>query len=76
MATIIKMRDLLNREKLLLNEASTSESYQQMRNLLKNGLCFDILFGMADLAEKNYGILQLTSLHHHLKWFQNRASSH
>ena len=46
------------------------------KNLLKNGLCLDILFGMADLAEKNYGRLHLTSLHRHLKWFWNRVSSH
>ena len=38
MATIIKMRDLLNREKVILNEASTSESFSQMKNLMSNGI--------------------------------------
>mgnify|MGYP001388445701 CR=1 FL=1 len=38
MAIIIKMKDLINREKLLLNEASTSESFGQMVNMMKNGL--------------------------------------
>ena len=54
MATIIKMRDLLNREKLLLNEASTSESYQQMRNLLKNGLPMIFPREEGKLQEKYY----------------------
>ena len=38
MAIIIKMKDLINREKLLLNEASTSESFSQMKNIMKNGI--------------------------------------
>ena len=38
MAIIIKMKDLINQEKLLLNEASTSESYGQMKNLMSNGI--------------------------------------
>ena len=32
------MKDLINREKLLLNEASTSESFSQMKNIMKNGI--------------------------------------
>tara|TARA_R100001460_G_scaffold42112_1_gene78097 strand:+ start:274 stop:627 length:354 start_codon:yes stop_codon:yes gene_type:complete len=40
--------------KKLLNEASTSESYQQMRNLLKNGLPMIFPREEGELQEKYY----------------------
>ena len=54
MATIIKMRDLLNREKLQLNEASTSESFSQMKNLMKNGIPMMFPKEEGDLQAKYY----------------------
>ena len=54
MATIIKMRDLLNQEKLQLNEASTSESYGQMFRLMKNAIPMMFPKGEGELQAKYY----------------------
>ena len=54
MAIIIKMKDLINREKLLLNEASTSESYGQMVNLMKNGIPMMFPREEGELQKKYY----------------------
>ena len=54
MATIIKMKDLLNQEKLQLNEASTSESYGQMFRLMKNAIPMMFPKGEGELQTKWY----------------------